>query len=77
LEAPNYVTYQTLEGNLFPAMSAAVDMHEAFAKSITGTLRGDQTVKELAREPLNRVRSAAKSGRMVKRYEISNMSRKG
>jgi hypothetical protein len=62
-----YATHQTLEGSVFPALEAVIGMQETWSGSVTTLLRGDRKLREFARENVDRVKSAAKFGRLVKK----------
>jgi hypothetical protein len=64
----SYVTHQTMEGSVFPAFEAALGMQEAFSGSVVAALRGDRKALEVAKESVDRVRAAAKYGKLVRRW---------
>ncbi len=68
LRMMSYATHQTLEGSVFPAFEAVLGMQEAWSGSVLSALRGERKVREVASESVDRIRSAAKFGRLVKKF---------
>lgn len=64
----SYATYQTLEGSVFPAFDALLGMQETWTGSVLSLVRGETGLRDFARLSGERVVSAAKFGRLVRKF---------
>ncbi|MFW5741487.1 MAG: hypothetical protein ACOC1F_14120, partial [Myxococcota bacterium] len=51
----NYAAYQTLEGSVFPAIDAALDMQQVGWSSVLALVRGETELRGFARQSADRV----------------------
>lgn len=66
LRLTTYATHQVLEGNVFPAMDAVVNMNEQWNASLLSSLRDGRGIGGFAKETFDRMRAGSRYERLMK-----------